>query len=164
MIFDKLIYQLNLLGSLIQQLSDQQYAQGISHLGNSSIGGHTRHIIELLQCTLNGYQCGVVDYFNRQRNLMLESDRLVAMELIEEIMGTLRRSDKQLSIIVDDYVEPQISSTYFREIVYNTEHAIHHLALMKVALIEIGLNVVSDDFGMAYSTIRYKASMTIINS
>jgi len=164
MIFDKIIYQLNLLGSLINKLSDQPYSQGISHLGNSSIGGHTRHIIELLQCTLNGYECGIIDYFNRDRNLMLESDRLLAQKYIQDIIGTLQRPDKQLSIIVDDESEPQISSTYFRELVYNTEHTIHHLALMKVALIEINLNIVSDDFGMAYSTIKYKSSLASIHS
>jgi hypothetical protein len=43
--------------------------------------------------------------------------------------------------------------------VYNTEHAIHHLALIKVALIEMQLQVIDENFGMAYSTIKYKATL-----
>ena len=48
-----------------------------------------------------------------------------------------------------------VRTTYFREIVYNTEHAIHHLALIRVALREMKLDIVGDEFGMAYSTIKY---------
>jgi len=48
---------------------------------------------------------------------------------------------------------------YFREVVYNTEHTIHHLALIKVAIIDMKLDIVDNDFGMAYSTIKYQASL-----
>jgi EAL domain-containing protein (putative c-di-GMP-specific phosphodiesterase class I) len=48
-----------------------------------------------------------------------------------------------------------VSTTFFREIIYNAEHAIHHLALIRVALRVMKLDIVGDDFGMAYSTIKY---------
>jgi hypothetical protein len=54
--------------------------------------------------------------------------------------------------------ENKVSTTYHREIVYNTEHIIHHLALIKVALIEMKLNIVDENFGMAYATIKYNAN------
>ena len=61
---------------------------------------------------------------------------------------------------IEDAVESTVPTTYFREVVYNTEHAIHHLALIKVALIEMKVDLVSDNFGMAYSTIKHKNSIT----
>jgi hypothetical protein len=52
-----------------------------------------------------------------------------------------------------------VTTTYYREVVYNTEHTIHHLALIKVAIIDMKLYIVDNDFGMAYSTIKYQASL-----
>jgi len=64
---------------------------------------------------------------------------------------------------IEEAIESTVTTTYFREIVYNTEHAIHHLALIKVALIEMNLDVVADDFGMAYSTMKFKSSLRFSN-
>jgi len=49
MIFKQLIQQLDSLHQLLDHLSEEQYTQRITHLGNSTIGGHTRHVIEVLQ-------------------------------------------------------------------------------------------------------------------
>ena len=161
MIFHQLTQQLRTLGNLLSILNDEQYSHRIAHLGNASIGGHTRHIIELLQCAINGYDTGTIDYVNRKRNMMLENNRSFAQSALEQLESQISRADKQLKMLVEeieDALSSAVSTTYFREIVYNTEHAIHHLALIKVALIEMNLDLVNDDFGMAYSTIKYKAS------
>jgi hypothetical protein len=65
MIFRQLEQQLRATINLIRALTDAQYLQKIVHLGNASIGQHTRHNIELLQCATNGYSNGFVDYVNR---------------------------------------------------------------------------------------------------
>lgn len=162
MIFLQLTQQLGYLSSLLLLLNDEQYSHKIEYLGNASIGGHTRHIIELIQCAIDGYFIGEVDYFNRTRDIALEEDRLMAQETLQELTDNIRFPDKKLNMrieIPDGSVKSFVSTTYFREIVYNTEHAIHHLALIKVALIAMKLNVTDKDFGMAYSTIKYKASL-----
>ncbi len=162
MIFLQLLQQLQSLVKLLQSLYDVQYTQKIEHLGNASIGGHTRHIIELLQCAIDGYQNGNVDYINRNRNLALETDRQLALAILVTIEEQLYMPDKLLTMVVDEIgnsASPIVSTTYFREIVYNTEHAIHHLALIKVALIEMKLPIVDHQFGMAYSTIKYQATL-----
>ena len=51
-----------------------------------------------------------------------------------------------------------VTTTFYREIVYNAEHTLHHLALIKVALREMELDIVGDDFGMAYSTLKFAAT------
>ncbi|MFZ4058568.1 MAG: hypothetical protein ACOYKE_10540 [Ferruginibacter sp.] len=163
MIFQQLNQQFQLLSNLLIALSDEQFTKKITHLGNSSIGGHTRHIIELFQCTFEGYNLGNIDYFNRIRNLQLENDRLLANFKLQQFIGIMQMADKTLNLRVEQLDEGgktlQVATTYFREIVYNTEHTIHHLALIKVALFEMKLDIVDDHFGMAYSTIKYQASM-----
>ena len=64
MIFQQLSQQLASLKNLIDSLNDKQYTYKIEHLGNASIGEHTRHIIELLQCAITGYFIGEIDYVN----------------------------------------------------------------------------------------------------
>lgn len=162
MIFQQLKHQLEQLNRLISNLSPSQYTQKITHLENSSIGAHSRHIIELLQCANNGYLNGSIDYINRKRALNLETNLNAAKSAINELIIGLEKADKSLNLLVEEFdncpVLP-VSTTYFREIVYNTEHTIHHLALIKVALIEMNLQLVDANFGMAYSTIKYKASL-----
>ncbi|OIR14177.1 hypothetical protein GALL_46380 [mine drainage metagenome] len=163
MIFIQLSQQLQSLSDLLLSLHDEQYNHKIGHLGNASIGGHTRHIIELLQCAVNGYKSGEVDYFNRHRNLDLETNRLLAQSTLQQLQKGIKFPDKQLKLFTvksDDSDYATVTTSYFREIVYNTEHAIHHLALIKVALLEMNLNIVDENFGMAYSTIKYKASLS----
>lgn len=162
MIFFQLTQQMQALQQLLLVLNNQQYTYKVDHLGKASIGGHTRHVIELLQCAIHGYHNGKVDYVNRKRNLALENDRQLAMDELQTLQIQMVLPDKLLTMVVDeigDTTAPTVSTTYFREIVYNTEHTIHHLALIKVALIEMQLQVVDDNFGMAYSTIAYKASL-----
>ncbi len=162
MIFTQLSDQLNSLKGLIGKLTNEQYQQKIQHLSNACIGGHTRHIIELLQCSITGYNTGKVDYVNRQRNLDLENNTHTAMAELQRLLADVRKDDKQLLITVQQTQETghlAVSTTYFREIVYNTEHTVHHLALIKVALIEMKLHLENSNFGIAESTIKYKASL-----
>jgi hypothetical protein len=162
MIFFQLSQQLQSLGNLLILLNEKQYTQKIEHLGNASIGGHTRHIIELLQCAVDGYYTGEVDYINRTRNFLLETDPELAHTALQQLTTSIKHNDKQLKMAVEnagDNTDSEVITTYFREIVYNSEHTIHHLALIKVALIEMKLNIVQNDFGMAYSTISYRASL-----
>lgn len=161
MIFIQLSHQLTSLSNLLLRLQDEQYTHTIEHLGNASIGGHTRHVIELLQCAIAGYHSGEVDYINRKRNVDIEKDRMLAVSMINQLLHNVKMPEKELSLFVeqmDDFKAYTVNTTFFREIVYNTEHTIHHLALIKVALIEMKLDMVEDDFGVAYSTILYKAS------
>lgn len=159
MIFKQLSEQLGHLGQLLSQLTPQDYAFKSKYLSNSSIGGHTRHILELLGCAVCGYQCGLVDYQNRERDLLLEHDIDRAMMLTERLKDAVKLPDKAIKVVHDDLL---VDTSYYREVVYNIEHTIHHLALIKVALVEIGVYDVGPNFGMAYSTIKYKQEKVAI--
>lgn len=153
-IFKQLQQQLLTLSNLLQQISDEQYTYKSRHLHNASIGSHTRHVIELLQCTVRGHASNSIDYINRRRDLTLESDAGKAIDLINHLHVTVQLEDKVLNLFCEDGTP--ITTTYYRELVYNVEHIIHHLALIKVSLIEMDINIADENFGMAYSTIVYK--------
>lgn len=162
MIFQQLSQQLASLKNLIEVLDHSQFTKKVEHLGNASIGGHTRHIIELLQCAIDGHYSGTVDYINRTRNLEIETNKEIALSVLASLEQYYQLPDKKLSLTIDHLegaIAPVVTTTYYREIVYNIEHTIHHLALIKVALIELKLNLVDNNFGMAYSTIKYKSSL-----
>lgn len=157
MIFIQLTEQLQSLVNLLTVLNDKQYTHTNRFLGNASIGGHTRHIIELLKCAVHGYDAGKVDYSNRVRDLILESERFTAIQELENLERRVIKADKELKLIIESPAPPvYVRTTYYREIVYNTEHTIHHMALIRVALREMDLDIVGDDFGVAYSTIKYR--------
>lgn len=159
MIFLRLTNQLELLHQLLFTLSDEEYCYKIQHLRNASIGAHTRHILELLECATEGYCNRKVDYTNRKRNLFLETDRLLAINRISAVITKIEKPDIKLVLITEDELSEPVSTTYFREVVYNTEHTIHHLALIRVGLIEMGLDIVSDGFGVANATIKHMESL-----
>jgi len=164
--FNQLKEQLDSLYRLLNNLSDQQYRQPIHYLGNSSIGGHTRHIIELLNCAVKAHSSGIADYQNRARDLRLESDRSFAVAQLCSTMDRCIFPDKDLKLAIDDQQSgtiPELRTTYYREIVYHTEHTVHHLAMIRVALRELNLEIVDDRFGLAYSTIRYQSALQVNN-
>jgi len=150
---------LQLSGSL-DLLDGQQYNYSCKNLSGNTIGQHVRHIIEMFQCLENGYQTGEVDYEKRKRDKQMETDKIFAAALLAEIIHQIRKENKTLYLNTyynDPVVEPEkIVTNYFREIAYNLEHTIHHMALIRVGLREIGDISVDDSYGVASSTIKFR--------
>jgi uncharacterized damage-inducible protein DinB len=147
------------LSDSLNQLDRDQYNYSCKNLSGNTIGQHVRHIIELFQCLETGYQIGEVDYEKRKRDKHIETDKIFASVLLQEIIQQIKKENKALSLLTyyDDLVaEPErIPSNYFREITYNLEHTIHHMALIRVGLREIGDIPVDENYGVATSTIKY---------
>lgn len=149
------------LRSVISQLSDEQYAEPLPLLSGNSIGKHTRHILEFYDCLARQMAGGVVNYDRRERNLALENSGEKALENLAQMETWLAqiREDRALKLEAC-YLAEQISTvetTLFRELAYNIEHTIHHLAIIKIAL-QGYFNEVSipENFGVAYSTVQYQ--------
>ncbi|HMH32216.1 MAG TPA: hypothetical protein VK543_04255 [Puia sp.] len=144
----------------IIRLSPQHYQQPCKSLFNNTIGQHVRHIIELFQCLENGYGCGLVNYDQRKRDQEIETDQLLACALLKDISLNLPKSNKDLLLLAnfDEHTDAvlEISTNYYREVAYNLEHAIHHMALMRVGITEVSSITLSDSFGMASSTIKHR--------
>ncbi len=148
------------LTDTLQQLNNEQYTSPCAVLMNATIGQHVRHIIELFQGLENGYENGVVNYEKRKRDIRIESDRMVATQMMHDIYNRIDRADKALILEAnyDEHTETHlhIHTNYYRELVYNLEHAVHHMALIRVGLGVVTDIQVPEGFGVATSTIKYR--------
>ena len=152
----KLNKQLTDLLDLIGNLEPIQYTKKSTMLGDISIGQHVRHIVEMVQCMVQGYASGTIDYDARKRDVRIETDARFAARQIKELLDEVLLENKSLELRQEDSQYATVPTFYFREVVYNTEHALHHMALIRVALREMGLEIVDENFGVAPSTIRYQ--------
>jgi hypothetical protein len=148
------------LNDSLLQLSKEEYCKPSSRLFNATIGQHIRHIIELFVCLENGYDTGIVNYEKRKRDLLIETDKEFARQLLLGIYRTIDRPDKTLLLEAnyDEHSEETllIETNYYREIVYNLEHTVHHMALIRVGINEVSKIEVPQEFGVAASTIKHK--------
>jgi len=143
--------------NLMEQLDAKSYQQPITSLSNATIGGHTRHIIEMYLCLIEGYKNGIVNYDNRKRDKTIELNKESAIKKLRDIKTKIAENDKNILLQNTFNIGPVITkSSYQRELLYNLEHSIHHQALIKVALLEIQYDLVDEDFGVAQSTIEYR--------
>ncbi|HEX3767428.1 MAG TPA: hypothetical protein VHT72_03590 [Puia sp.] len=144
----------------LNQLQRDQYNHSCSNLSGNTIGQHVRHIIEMFQCLEEGYEKGEVDYEKRKRDKKIETDKDFATSILKEISRQISRENKSLCLLTyyDELQEKpaKISTNYFREIAYNLEHTIHHMALIRVGLRELGDLSVDDSYGVASSTLKYR--------
>jgi uncharacterized damage-inducible protein DinB len=160
---------LDQLADVVTQMNEHDFARPAETLSNSTIGQHVRHTLEFFLCFENGYSSGVINYDKRAHDKLIESDKYIALSAIDRIrnfIATLAEKPLKLEVgydlINEDFVTIETTST--RELVYNIEHAVHHMAIMKIGIREIASNIrLAPDFGIAASTIRYKDSTISIH-
>ena len=155
--FSAVRHTLEELKDLLNQLSNEDFALPILYLGNSSVGEHTRHIIEMFQCLLNSYESGLLNYDDRERNNLIQTDTNFAIQSINDIIKCIERENKNIvlkQLLFKAYTV--IETNYFRELLYNLEHCIHHQALIKVAIFQLEDIQLTETFGIAPSTIEYR--------
>ena len=149
------------LTASLELLEDHQYVYGSKILSNASIGQHVRHIIEMFICLEEGYAGGIVNYENRKRDVEIETRKDVANALLKKICEGLDKANKPLIMqgaYNDDSDELiNFDTNYYREIAYNLEHTIHHMALIKVGIREVSDIEIPEGFGVASSTIKFRS-------
>lgn len=156
-----------ILGQLIglcEKLNSAQYAQPLKLLSQNTIGKHYRHIIEFYDILMEAYKKNKsVCYDNRmhcnetETNLLLTLKKLV--KLSSWICSLSKSKDMQLDICYNNTEKKQVSvcTNLERELVYNIEHAIHHMAIIRIAIeMEFPEVIIDKNFGVAYSTIRHR--------
>jgi hypothetical protein len=98
-----------------------------------------------------------VNYDKRERNVLIQTDMNYAIHHILEIKNNLEKENKNIELQqVIDGEKIRIQSNYYRELLYNLEHCIHHQALIKVAILKCENITVDANFGVARSTIEYR--------
>lgn len=150
---------------VVVQMTDEQFSRSIPTLSDSSIGQHVRHSLEFFLCLQDAQMSGEINYDNRRHDKYLESDVKLAEEVIESLQASLAGNVPDFNMVMkaNYQIEKEellaIPTTYFRELAYNIEHAIHHMALIKIGLKSTFPTIhISEHFGVASSTVRYQKS------
>ena len=153
--------------ALLTRIDDDVYTASPSGLASHKAGAHLRHILEFYECFLAGLARGRIDYDARKRDLSVETSRQTAQARIRVLIHRLQtesalRIDSLVSVRIEDSAgsrvpEPFLVSSVGRELQVLSSHTIHHFALMAMTLRALGVSI-DPDFGMAPSTLRYRAS------
>ena len=146
---------------VIGQLDNEDYACPLNVLSGNTIGKHVRHILEFYDLLVGSYHTGQLNYDRRERDLLLEISPDEAILRIRRINFAIQHFDlnRPLHLEAELSARPvQILSSYDRELLYNIEHAIHHMALIQIAVRDAFLHIVMPpNFGVAYSTVQHQA-------
>jgi hypothetical protein len=160
MIFSTVRETATTLSNVLDQLSDLQYTSPCATLSGSSISQHVRHVIEFFQCLLSGYETGEINYDKRRRDHLIEAEKEFAKQCLATINDNIYQIDKPMVLhasLGNEATSWIIPTTYYREIAYNIEHAIHHMAIIRIGITEISKIILPHEFGVASSTLKYQA-------
>jgi hypothetical protein len=159
---------LSQLENTVEQIQPEDFCKPSNTLSQSTIGQHLRHTLEFFLCLERGLAIGLINYDKRDHDKLIETDKFIALATINRIRDFIfaQTEDKELKLEVGyerhsaDTVT--ISTNYFRELTYNIEHAVHHMAIMKIGVKEIAPAVkLPDHFGVAVSTVRYREAVDV---
>lgn len=158
--------QLFELKAILSQVVDTDYSKKIAVIENGTLGKHVRHILEFYECLFMSNESDTVCYDDRKRNLLLEENLGFACDYIDEIATQLEQIEVDKRILLKSKygaTEIEIESTLFREITYNIEHTVHHLAIIRIAIsFEFKYIDLSSTFGYADSTVQFLKSQKVV--
>lgn len=158
-----LIDDLNQIKQIVSTLNDRDFVEPLESLSGSSLGQHLRHIIEFYQALVERSDSDLICYDDRKRDKMIETDKDYCLKVIDSLSLKLATIDKNQSVIVvANYSESagtsvRHASSVSREMGYVLEHSIHHQALIKIGLSELGLQA-GARIGVAPATLRFRNS------
>ena len=156
-------YSIQILSQLMEvtrRLTPAQFACPIALLSGNSFGKHLRHVLEFYDRMIKGCEVGIINYDSRKHDTQLESDRNVALAKMQELISCVAqlKEDKTLRLEGNYGMEKyDIQTNIYREMAYNIEHAVHHMAILRITLnTEFPEVKVDKNFGVAYSTVKYQ--------
>ena len=149
--------------SLAEKVSDSEYKMPVACLSGSTLGQHIRHVVEFFLCLQKGLSTGVINYDRRERNKDIEENRVFSIRTIAKISEDLTSLTVEKSLTlqaiygVREEKLVEIPTNLERELAYNIEHAIHHMAILKIGFKEIRSGIeLPEGYGVASSTLRYQ--------
>ena len=147
---------------LISAIADDAYST--APFAKSTVGVHFRHCIDSYNCFAAGIETGRINYDLRERNAVIETSRLAAIEKIEAIIEALRGLSaedvaREVQVIAEASSEDGCAldwsrSSIRRELQFLLSHTIHHYAIVAISLRMRGIEP-GEEFGVAPSTLRH---------
>jgi len=147
------------INHVLSQLTPYDYRRALPEFEGSTLGQHFRHALEFFQCLQKGCCNGLVDYAARERNLIYEDSPELTAEAFRLFADSLSGLDLAQPIEVraefNSEVRPTYQSTIGRELLFVYDHAIHHLAIIKIGLrCQFPHVQVDKDLGVSPSTVK----------
>ncbi len=155
---------INQISGLLSELDNEIYTRPIEIFKGASVGQHFRHIADFYLCLLKGVKNGVTDYALRERDARIETDSHYALEIFTQISNAIAHISENLSLrVLGDFSgktydpRPLLESSAGRELMFAHDHAVHHLAMIKIGIEVAAPHIsISDDLGVAPSTMKYR--------
>lgn len=155
---DAITKNLNRGITLLHSISDEQYSDNSVAPYFSSIGCHIRHILDVFNCVLNGYENGCVDLSIRNRNVCIEQDKKLGIQYFEDIISQLNAiSNADLSktiSVIDNLGFGKETANYSLKgaLMQSHSHAVHHYATIAYVIHHLGIDLPDSDFGFNATT------------
>lgn len=159
------VHMISQITELLHAMDGNDYAKPLAIFNGSTLGQHFRHILEFYHCLLSGAERGTIDYAQRERDPRIEKDPRTAKEAFQQLLHDLDRLEERqaLSVKADFSSEntterPLVRSSVGRELMFAYDHAVHHLAIIKIGLQACAPHFQMDpNLGVAPSTVKYRA-------
>lgn len=150
---------------LLNTISESSLALPNAFIMKATLGQHIRHILEFYQCLEKGVAALEVNYDERARNVHVETSIDTASKLVEHIklfIGNLK-TDIPLKLISNfsadcDDEDCSLPTSLGRELAFVLEHTVHHLAILRMAIEAEDKCELTEEFGVANSTLRHRKS------
>ena len=150
---------------LLFELNGESFAALAPEPYSASIGQHYRHVLDHFLCLESGVTAGEIDYDNRERNPLMETDLEYARATTNRLIRVFSQYDLELlnrpcivkySVGYGNTVPVSLPSVVARELAFCVGHAVHHYAIVRLLCDSVGVEVVPE-FGVAPSTLRHRA-------
>lgn len=150
---------------LLNTIDDKTYARALDIFNGTSIGQHIRHILNFYTCINHGMESGLIDYSRRDRNSKIEQDKAYAQALLaKEVNRACKYEPSSLIQVKADFSahcddnRPLVDSSLGRELLFAYDHAVHHLAIIKIGIQATFPEVqLEKNFGVAPATVKHRA-------
>ena len=157
---------INLLSQLrdtIESLKPSHFSSPVEVLSSSTVGQHMRHTVEFFICLMDSFEGGEICYDKRKHDTIIETNSKIAVNVIISLKDFISKETLDRPLIysasneLDSDEQITLKSSYLRELAYCIDHAIHHMAFIKIAIRQ-QFDYVSlpTHFGVASSTVRYQ--------
>ena len=151
---------------ILDLLSDDIYAQNLEIFNGSTIGKHIRHMYDFYYTVVRAEGLGELDYALRDRDPTIECFTESAKEKFSALYAEIDNlNEDEIIDIVSEFdtsqstLRKRVKSSVGRELMYAYDHAVHHLAIVKMGITSSFPEITIDaDLGVAPSTIKHNRS------
>lgn len=147
---------------LLQCITNEAYSDKSVAPYYSSIGGHTRHILDVFDCVFDGIPSNHINLISRKRNELVENDTNFGITYFQETIKQLKQINPknyhEIIKVTDDLGLGPVTVEYtlIGILIQAHSHAIHHFASVGYVIAQLGIQLPDEDFGFNPTTPKQK--------